>query len=274
MLAKTYRQGKIHYPCYVQPKINGLRASYDPSTKRFASREQHLWTPCVVDHLVSNLPPRVNVRLDGEFYRHGMLLQDINSAIGVNRKKPTETTKEIQFHVFDVVADAGQELRLRALNHLIAGGNAEIVPVPSHYVTCDEEADALFDMYVGMGWEGIMYRDKNAPYGFAERCTNKDNRWNYLQKRKRFEDEDGVIVGFKEGKGKNIGKLGSFEVLMPNGEVFNCGGGLTDAQRELYWKEQKFLKGVGIKVRLEEWSADGKPLRGRILLVDRYELST
>src|SRR5262249_36888189 len=105
MLARTVGPKFSHYPCYVQPKLNGVRALYQAGV--FQSRDEKLWQPEVVKHLTDELGQFSqylgNVCLDGEFYCHGMRLQEINGAIAVNRKEPCKVTPQICFHVFDVV---------------------------------------------------------------------------------------------------------------------------------------------------------------------------
>lgn len=274
MLAKVFNGRNIKAPCFVQPKINGIRAIWIPN-HGFFSRDLKQWNPEVLPHLVSILPGLSKLPLDGELYKHGMSLQDINSRVAVNRTKPHPNVEVIEYHVFDVIAEAPQYKRLMYLRQAlpVVSSRSPLVVVPSHHIEFLEEADDLFDMYVNLGWEGIMYRDYAAPYGLEKSCGNKANRWNYLLKRKSYEDIDGTIIGVYEGDGQFEGAVGGFKVRLESGVVFNCGGGLSVTQRHLFWRHRHEMDGTAVKIRIEELSNDGVPLRARFLLIDKHELS-
>jgi len=61
-----------------------------------------------------------------------------------------------------------------------------------------------------------------------------------LQKLKFTVEDDFIITGWVEGKGKHQGRLGAFELSQydENGKlvkVMNCGGGFTDEMRDYFW---------------------------------------
>ena len=53
-----------------------------------------------------------------------------------------------------------------------------------------------------------------------------------LLKLKPFEDAEGIVIGYKPGKGKNTGLMGSIKVRMDNGKEFYIGSGFTQQQRK------------------------------------------
>ena len=52
-----------------------------------------------------------------------------------------------------------------------------------------------------------------------------------LLKLKRFDDAEAVVLGYKPGKGKYQGMVGSLKVRSEDGREFYIGSGLKDAQR-------------------------------------------
>lgn len=75
-------------------------------------------------------------------------------------------------------------------------------------------------------WEGLMYRNGQAPYEY-KRTKN-------LLKIKSMYDGEFTIVGMEEGTGKNIGKLGAI-VIDYKGYQVKVGSGFSDIQREVFW---------------------------------------
>lgn len=57
------------------------------------------------------------------------------------------------------------------------------------------------------------------------------------------------IVGFKEGRGKYVGMLGSFEGESSDGKLQVNVSGLTDAQRREFWEDQEQLRGKIMTVK-------------------------
>jgi ATP-dependent DNA ligase len=93
-----------------------------------------------------------------------------------------------------------------------------------------------------MGYEGAMLKYPNAPYiGDRGRC------W---LKYKPTATYEGTITGFREGSGKNAGKLGSFEVSI-KGETVYVGGGMSDAERKKFWAQRKRLLGRVLEFRVQ-----------------------
>ena len=103
LLAHIYEPHRVTYPCYVQPKLNGIRALYQNG--RFQSRDEIPYGQSLLAHLAAPLAScfGAEVILDGELYVHGWPLQRINAAVTPVRQHPTEDTLKVEYHVFDVV---------------------------------------------------------------------------------------------------------------------------------------------------------------------------
>lgn len=240
MLAHRYAEKKKHvtYPCYIQPKIDGVRGVYNNSI--FQTRDEKVWNAPVVEHLESELTGISNhILLDGELYVHGWPLQKINAAISVNRLHPTKNSPHVQFHVFDCIDVKNLSMpfseRFNLLQEILPANSLKIFSVPTYKVHTEIEADQYYSHFLSLNYEGMMYR-LNRPYGLLDDCGNKENRWPYLLKRKDWLDENcecvDVIPGEEGTKYENV--VGSLKLRFPNGIIFSAGSGLSDIQRHQY----------------------------------------
>ena len=126
MLAQKYKERKKHikFPCYVQPKLNGMRCiSYIKDGARvYQSRlGKYIFT---LDHLTKDLESLSDLVLDGEIYMHGMALQDIVSLV---KNQDTETirnnltVKNLKYWVYDCVSPLPFEERHKLLGGFVGG---------------------------------------------------------------------------------------------------------------------------------------------------------
>jgi ATP-dependent DNA ligase len=282
MLARTYGPRFDRFPCYVQPKLNGVRALYQAGT--FQSRDEKLWKPNVLRHLTDQLLPHFGTEtpiLDGELYVHGWRLQRINGAVAVNRNSPCEDTDKVEFHVFDIVQPGVSFMqRCIELQQMFVGKdlpNIKLVPT----ATCDsrETLDIHFHALTAQGYEGVMLRP-NGPYEYGETPHGTTKRSEYLWKYKSWEDAEFRCLGVTQGQGKadigigaltlcsvdpivlgnRIGKTVSSDI-----PTFACGTGFDDSERIEYMKNPPI--GKLVKVRYLCLSADGIPLNPSFLAV-------
>ena len=110
----------------------------------------------------------------------------------------------------------------------------------------------LLDEQVAAGEEGIMINIYDAPYEF-KRTSN-------LLKVKKFNSADLKVIGFEQGTGKYVGKLGAFICEYKGGQV-KVGSGLTDEQRTEIYKDPFKYIGTIIEIAYFEETKDstGKP---------------
>jgi DNA ligase 1 len=123
--------------------------------------------------------------------------------------------------------------------------------IPQQEVDLNEYVGELqFKQYnkdaIDAGYEGIMVKNPDAKYE-CKRSTN----W---LKIKPFIEVSLAVVGFEEGTGKNQGRLGA---LICEGEdddkriKVHVGSGLTDEQRDEFWKEKDGMFGQIIEIRAD-----------------------
>jgi len=96
------------------------------------------------------------------------------------------------------------------------------------------------------GGEGIVVRNPDALY------INK--RTSQALKVKSFDDAECEIVGYKKGKGKYEGKVGSFTCKQANGQIINIGSGLSDDLRK-----NPPSVGTNITFKYNGFTKNGKP---------------
>lgn len=282
LLAHVYEPHRVIYPCYVQPKLNGIRALYQGG--RFQSRDELPFPVGLLDHLSTPLQTAFGpkVILDGELYVHGWPLQRINAAVTPVRQTPTEDTLKVEYHVFDVV-DFGKSFEERMEWLWQQGGFTVDTPLRQPLTTTahtEAIANEFYADFVANGYEGMMYRLGDCPYTKPKQAnteqrvvahlrnkflSDKDNRCWHLLKRKDWQDDEFVCEGVAEGEGKYAGTLGALKCVCSSGwGHFTVSGGLTDALRDKYWDHPELIIGKQIKVRYLCLSSDGIPLNPTI----------
>lgn len=284
LLAHIYDSSRISYPCYVQPKLNGVRALYQNGC--FQSRDELPFPTGLLDHLAKPLKETFSpeVILDGELYVHGWPLQRINAAVTPVRQSPTEDTIQVQYHIFDRIDFSLSFIeRFKSLVDPVRpiwGPVRNVYTWPANDASC---ADLKYAEFVSEGYEGMMYRLGDCPYTVSKQewrhpwsttiarprtrfLSDKDNRCWHLLKRKDWQDHEYECVGTVEGEGKLAGTLGALicnvPMVLAMDRKFHVGSGLTDAQRDFYWRNPPI--GKLIKVKYLCLSSDGIPLNPTI----------
>ena len=114
----------------------------------------------------------------------------------------------------------------------------------------DEDGQKQFADYnklcIDKGFEGIMVKPINGVY----ECK-RSTLW---LKVKPFIEVSLTVKDVEEGTGRNVGKLGALIVEGKDDGKFiktNVGSGLTDADRETYWKAKDKLIGQVVEVRAD-----------------------
>ena len=115
----------------------------------------------------------------------------------------------------------------------------------------DEDGQKQFADYnkmcIDRGFEGIMVKPVNGVY----ECK-RSTLW---LKVKPFIEVSLKVIDTEEGTGRNVGKLGALIVEGKDDGKFiktNVGSGLTDSDRETYWKAKDKLVGQVVEVRADQ----------------------
>jgi DNA ligase-1 len=296
LLAHIYEPHRVTYPCYVQPKLNGIRALYQNG--HFQSRDGIPFPVDLLRHLSVPLQQVFGAEtiLDGELYVHGWPLQRINAAVTPVRQHPTEDTLKVEYHVFDAVDFERPFIKRHWQTRYVLDENPieQVKFIVPYTIPNESTANEQYAHYVSLGYEGMMYRLGDCPYTVPKQesypegmlrnsklcsrfLSDKNNRAWHLLKRKDWQDHEYTCVGVEEGEGKYEGTLGALICDCPTPNAmhrlgvppnpglfsnFHVGSGLTDSQRDFYWRNPPI--GKLIKVKYLCLSSDGIPLNPTI----------
>jgi ATP-dependent DNA ligase len=273
MLAKDYKDfsGKIAFPAYVQPKLDGVRMTAGPrgpdGKVPVKSRGDKNASPGVHADLRRTLEARLpeGIVLDGEMYAHGLAFQEL-----VHRyKKPDAKDAMLAFYVFDLFdanePDMGFSERNRWLSEIVGPMAQEtpyIVLVPTKVVRSQAEFDAAHKEFVAQGYEGTMIRSRNGKYHMGRTAD--------LLKRKDFDTDEFAIVGAKPGKGAHLGAV-VWDLATKTGARFHATmKAPLDVRRKMYEDRAKYI-GKALTVQYQGTSRDGIPRFPVGLAVRDYE---
>ena len=215
-------------------------------------------------HIVEQLD-RIKAKLIGITHKAGVVLD--GEIIGesfqalmkqAQRKSDVETT-DMVYSVFDIIPlddfergywNAQQHKRLAELEdfrgtfdstktvRIMDGITVDLDTAEGHDIMRRYATDA-----VAAGFEGIMIKDLGAPY----ECR----RSTFWMKWKPTITVDLNIIGFEEGTGRNLGRLGAIicEGVDDDRNIrVNVGSGFSDSDRDGYWSARDELLGNVVEV--------------------------
>ncbi len=229
MLAQTFdpasignkkKKSVITFPCFVQPKLDGLRCViyYDAATSTIMTQSR---TGTIFENLTQVkmalsgfFRENPSIVLDGELYSTMIPFEELVGLIKkkkVNQDDMTRINNCVQYHVYDMFDYANPEMTFEqrnsflSTNHQILFGSSSspslyILQVATHLVNTIDEFKEYFGKFVENGYEGIMLRNMGGNYV-------QNNRSHDLQKYKEFFESEFKIVGFKEGDGRDKGTV-------------------------------------------------------------------
>lgn len=165
MLAKDFdkEKHKIQYPCFIQPKLDGMRALGNKG-KLTSRGGKDIVTLKHIENAIEN----TGLILDGELYAHGLSFQENMKIIKKYRKGRTE---KVKYHVYDMVSDENFFKRLWMLNHRVKD-IPEIEVVPTYMLNNEAEVKEWHDKFVMQGYEGAIVRWGNDPYKVKGRSSS------------------------------------------------------------------------------------------------------
>jgi len=198
-------------------KYDGIRAYWD--TKELRSKSGKLLHP--PQSFLDALPP---FSLDGELWIGRQNFEELASI--VLDKEPSKGWGKVRYMIFEVPLAQGNFLaRLAKAERYIQKHKPSPLHLIQQHVCSDAVAlEQFLDEVVAKGGEGVMVKDGSLAY-FSGRSS-------HLLKVKRAHDMEGIVVGYKEGKGKYSSMVGSLLVELADGQRFYLGGGLSDALRK------------------------------------------
>jgi len=269
MLAHTFepaceksKKNDIVFPCYVQPKLDGLRcicylvpngsnSTDEPKVVAQSRTGAYFET---VEHICAELRPILlqnpGLILDGELYTTELPFEELAGLI--KRKKASDTNVNrqcIKYHIYDIVVDGiPYSERHDRVVQVMDGPtpNCHLEVVHTQLIHNANEFRQAFGEYVAAGYEGIMLRNAHGPY-------RQNYRSHDLQKYKEFVESEYPIVGFKEADGRDKGTV-----------VWVCA---TAEKREFSVRPR------GTQEQRRQWFQNAPQHVGKLLTVIYQELS-
>ncbi len=287
--AASKKKKVIKFPCFVQPKLDGLRCvSYatqcgNDVTVALQSRTGAFFTG--LPHIAAALRPYLSqhrsIVIDGELYTDQMPFEELAGLI--KKKKITDTDverlKKVKYHVYDiydhsqanmpyserlgVLVDAvrrcacvaNDTLTASSLAHRMLRSDTEaaavVVFVRTEKVAVLADFRRLFSEFVEAGYEGIMLRN-------AEGVYRANYRSNDLQKYKEFMEDEYLIIGYTQGEGRDAGAV-IWYCETEDGKEFTVRPRGTMEQRRVWFNEGKKYVGKKLTVIFQELTEEGKP---------------
>jgi DNA ligase-1 len=263
-LAKGPGKGKIVYPAYIQPKLNGVcnlaevfanpTNSFRDTTILHHSRGGHLFkTLTHLDDWIHKL--NAPAPLHGELYVHGWSLQKIGSYT----KKIKPDQHSLEYWLYDLAwLGVPYDTRINWLEEMTrklykVRDDCPIKFTPTAIVNNYDEAKIFHDKCVQNGYEGAMLKNINGFYMFQ---YNSDD----LEKVKDYEDDEFEIVGGKEGTGTDVGCV-IYRCKAGDDLYFDARPRGTVEDRQEMFRNLPNDIGKMLTVRYAELSDDGIPLQ-------------
>jgi len=255
MLAKKMTPAlldKMPEKVFFQPKLNGMRCrakKIDGKVWLFSSQGNVINSvPHINKALEEAFKDDWNTQLDGELYKHGMPVQDIES-IARKTTRLDKDYKELSYYLFDIITNLPQENRSTMLAILtrINTIHPELVVLRTAENN-KSNWEHYFDLFVADGYEGLIIRDPNAFY--------KEGKASCLLKEKKLLKKEFAIEAAFEAdavKGVQVNLLGGLILRTENGDHFRCGAGcLPHKERERLWANTRiWCELVGHKAVIE-----------------------
>ncbi len=198
-------------------KLDGVRGHWD-GEKLLSKNGNPFNSPA---EFIKNFP---DFSIEGEIWG-GRNTFERTSGI-VRKQKSNNGWLELEFVVFDVPgAMGGIEERLDIARKWFRENPSEYVFVITQKRVRDREhLKEELKRVEEMGGEGLIVRKTNSLYS--------KGRSNEILKVKSYFDMEGVVVDYIAGKGRNMGRMGSLLVELPDKTRFKIGTGFSDEERK------------------------------------------
>lgn len=270
---------KITYPCFVQPKLDGVCAIYvdDPADPHFKSRENNRFEK--LDHMAKELWNHLTIvngndrkQMDshGELYAHGRLVSEIVEAI---KGSNTTILEELEFYIFDYM-DAKADKR--TYQQRMKGGSTyyrwskeskPYVAIRTLLAKSAADIDPLYEMFIRQDFEGMVICNFDGPYQYDGRSYNK------LKKKNLFSKEFEIIATRSEEQ-EGLSMI-MFRCATEDGVEFAVRPAWDHAKRSMAYKESvsgdtSFL-GKMATVEYRSITKYGTPFHPVLVAVRDYE---
>lgn len=246
------KEHKIEDEFYISPKLNGVNGTYlRVDGELFLKSRGGEDYPVIPHHRqeVLTLMGLIGTdEINGEVYKHGEHLQDIQSAT----KKHNDLTPQLQFWIFDLPEFSKETYQERAKILSDAFDSSDcfdfIRMVPIIKSKDKEEIQKTHDFCVKQGYEGLIIRNPGGMYRHNVRSSE-------VFKLKEQLDAEFKCIGYKVDKNGHP----VLELITSNGEHFWAKPEGDAKRKENILDNISDWVGSWVKVRYEQLSKLGKP---------------
>ena len=285
MKAQKYETGCMSFPCLIQPKINGVRATIsnyfkvselfsDTKYTRILSKEGNEY---IIHHLSAFLHDlENNIVLDGELY---IPHKEVTTIGGAARNTSNEYHESLSYMLFDLaIPNISQIERYNMLNNITLKhittyniddfctlNKTKRLPIGIHLVPsimCMNENDIIkwTKLFIESGFEGGIIRDIHADYRFGQRPKT-------MRKLKYFQDAEFIILDiFLSEKGQVIFKCKNDL----NDLTFNVDGVKEFLEMNMIKDKQLYI-GKPATVQFYERTINQLPFHTTLVAIRDYE---
>lgn len=259
--SKTKRKIDITFPCFIQPKLDGIRCLSYLKKNEIVNQSRQLKYFKNLDHINKELDVIFkkfpDLIFDGELYNHDIVFNKIAGIVKTEKLKEGDKEKleQIQYHIYDCFVEKNDQAfserfdMLQKANSMKDWKYLKFVPT----LVCkdkDEVVNKFHPQFIEQKFEGSILRNKNSVYEF--------NRTKHLQKFKTFEDDEFEIINYKEGTGHDLGTV-IWKCKTKSGKEFDVRPIGTVEERSELFKNAPMLIGKMLTVKYQELSEFGVP---------------
>ena len=250
MLAHRYneKKGDIKFPCFVQPKLDGVRCVvvgnklYSRNGNRFP----------VLPHIENELKlyNKNNLILDGELFTDDINFEKIVGLVKKYKKSEEDekNSLKIYLNVFDYIdSKLPFNKRLINLNQFFEKNKnmKYIKQVKTEECPKEKNIEEFLEKYTKEKYEGLIIRNKSGLY-------EENTRSVHLQKLKKFIDEEFEIIDYTTpDQGKEVGCV-IWICKTKEGKQFSVRPSGNYQERKKLYREAKKYIGKMLTVRYQE----------------------
>jgi len=253
MLAMDYnKKGKlIKFPCYIQPKIDGVRAVYTNNKLYSRNTNQFPNLENIRDELKA---ANCDLVLDGELYTDEVPFGELVGLVKKQEHSAIEKEKaaKIKYLVFDYIKNEKFSQRIDTLNKFFDDNKFNHIRLlKTEDCKTKEDSENFLAQFISQGHEGLILRNKSGLY-------HENKRSEDLQKYKKFKDDEFEIVDYKAGTGKEADCV-IWVCKTKQGKTFRARPEGAYEDRIKMLKKAKSQIGKFLTVRFQELTTDGIP---------------
>lgn len=267
---KTHKKNDIIFPCYIQPKLDGLRCIIYLNTEgkivtqsRTGGIFEHM--SHIIEEITIFLQKHPNIILDGELYTSEISFESLAGLIKKKKINKTDIDNilKIQYHIYDFIDNNDtnatfekRNIRLNDFkdeiyNSVLDNKSLSIKFVKTYIVQNISGFKEKFQEFISAGYEGAMLRNSEGIYKQNYRSSD-------LQKYKEFQEDEFVIVDYKQGDGRDKGTV-IWICKVSDGVYFNVRPkGTIEYRSDLYKNGNKYI-GSKLTVIFQELTELGIP---------------